>query len=161
MWLPDRVSDGRRHMRRQGFTLIEMLVAVSIIGLLVTLTVPAVQSSREAARRVRCANNLKQIGLALHSYEAANNSFPLNWREPRVDPVLGYPFHVGGQPYSALTRLLPYLDQQPLYASINFSVETYPSDLHLPFPLSAKSDGLFDEPTDISLAKGTIGRSPA
>jgi prepilin-type processing-associated H-X9-DG protein len=122
---------GRRHNRRAtsrpGFTLIELLVIVSMIGLLISLTLPAVQSSREAARRAICADNLRQIGLALHNYEAGNRSFPLNWGNPRVDPSRGNPWHIISRPYSALTRLLPYLGQQPLYASINFSVETYPS----------------------------------
>ena len=111
---------------RFGFTLIELIVVVSIIGLLISLTLPAVQSSREAVRRSQCANNLRQIGLALHNYEAANKSFPLNWGNPRVDPTRNHPYYIGGRPYSALTRLLPYLDQQPVYASINFKVETYP-----------------------------------
>jgi prepilin-type N-terminal cleavage/methylation domain-containing protein/prepilin-type processing-associated H-X9-DG protein len=110
---------------RSGFTLIEALVVVSILGLLATLLLPAVQSSREAARRLQCENNLKQIGLALHSYEAANRCFPLNWGNRRVDPGLGRPWVTGGRPYSALTRLLPYLERQPLYASINFQWETF------------------------------------
>ena len=119
---------------RPGFTLIEALVVASIIGLLIALVLPAVQSAREAARRMQCENNLKQIGIALHSYEAANRSFPLNWRDPRVDPVLGYPWYVAARPFSALTRLLPYLEQQALFASINFSVETFPSDDQSDFP---------------------------
>jgi prepilin-type processing-associated H-X9-DG protein len=111
-----------------GSTLIETLVVVSMIGLLIALLLPAVQSAREAARRAQCENNLKQIGLALHSYESSNRSFPLNWGSPRVDPVRGHPWYVGGRPYSALTRILPYLEQQPLYASINFSWETFAND---------------------------------
>jgi prepilin-type processing-associated H-X9-DG protein len=102
------------------------LVVISIIGLLIALLLPAVQSSRESARRAQCANNLKQIGLALHAYEGTHRSFPLNWTTPRVDPDRGHPFYIGARPYSALTRLLPSLEQQPLYSSINFAVETYP-----------------------------------
>jgi prepilin-type N-terminal cleavage/methylation domain-containing protein/prepilin-type processing-associated H-X9-DG protein len=113
---------------RPGFTLIELLVVVSITGLLIALTLPAVQSSRETARRSQCANNLRQIGLALHNYETSNKSFPLNWGNPRIDPGRGYPWHIFSRPYSALTRLLPFIGESPLYASINFSVETYPSD---------------------------------
>ena len=59
-----------------GFTLIELLVTVSIIAILAGLIIPAVQSAREAGRRAQCASNLKQIGLALHSYESVHNMFP-------------------------------------------------------------------------------------
>jgi prepilin-type N-terminal cleavage/methylation domain-containing protein len=122
-----RYQDRGAMSNQSGFTLLELLVVVSVIGLLVALALPAVQSSREAARRSQCANNLKQIGLALHNYETSNRSFPLNWGNPRIDPERGYPWYIDSRPYSALTRLLPYVDQQPLYAAINFSVETYPN----------------------------------
>ena len=130
-------SPSRLDRSRRAFTLIELLVVISLIGLLIALLLPAVQASREAARRGQCVNNLKQIGLALHAYQASHQSFPLNWGDARLNPELGYPWYIAYRPYSALTRILPYLDQQPLYAAINFDVENYPdrpSFSEHPFP---------------------------
>jgi len=62
--------------RRSGFTLVELLVVIAIIGVLVGLLLPAVQAAREAARRMSCSNNLKQVSLAMHNYHGAFNQFP-------------------------------------------------------------------------------------
>src|SRR5690606_20172371 len=86
----------------RGFTLIEMLVVIGITGLLASLMLPAVQAAREAARRAQCANNLRQLGVALQSYEGAWGMFP----------AANY--------FSAQTALLDYLEQGAIYDSINF-----------------------------------------
>jgi prepilin-type N-terminal cleavage/methylation domain-containing protein len=100
--------------RRRGFTLIELLVVIAIIAILIALLLPAVQQAREAARRTQCKNNLKQIGLALHNYHDAHDCFPFGWGGTR--PATGSPG------YSAISQLLPFFDQAPLYNTINFSL---------------------------------------
>ncbi len=94
--------------RRSGFTLIELLVVIAIIAVLIALLLPAVQSAREAARRIQCVNNLKQIGLALHNYQESRTSLP------GADMV----FNI--TEISALSNILPYLEQANVYNSINF-----------------------------------------
>lgn len=98
---------------RAAFTLVELLVVIAIIGILVALLLPAVQSAREAARRMQCSNNLKQLGLALHNYHAAHRCFPFGNGGTRA---------AGGSPaYSAVSLMLPFMEQTPLYDSIDFS----------------------------------------
>ena len=92
--------------RRSGFTLIEMLVAVSIIGILIALLIPAVQAARDAARRAACLNNLKQIGLGIHQHAEAHGKFPCAGG-------------IGGRANSIWVQILPYVEQAALYNSLN------------------------------------------
>jgi prepilin-type N-terminal cleavage/methylation domain-containing protein/prepilin-type processing-associated H-X9-DG protein len=107
------------HRRRPGFTLIELLVVIAIISVLIALLLPAVQSAREAARRIQCTNNLKQIGLALHSYHASWNGFPVGF----LYAYQGILPNSSASQYrwSALAQMAPYLEQANVFNSINFN----------------------------------------
>ncbi len=98
--------------KRRGFTLIELLVVIAIIGVLIALLLPAVQAAREAARRSQCANNLKQIGIAIHNYLTAHGVFPPG----RING------HVAGMGncWGAYAQLLPFMDQKPAHDALNF-----------------------------------------
>jgi prepilin-type N-terminal cleavage/methylation domain-containing protein/prepilin-type processing-associated H-X9-DG protein len=103
--------------RRRGFTMLEVLVVIAIIGVLAALLVPAIQAAREAARRIQCRNNLKQMGLALHNYHNVFGAFPMGY----VSPTQSLPLATSpGWGWAAL--MLPQLDQRVLYDSANFSL---------------------------------------
>jgi prepilin-type N-terminal cleavage/methylation domain-containing protein/prepilin-type processing-associated H-X9-DG protein len=127
--------------RRRGFTLIELLVVIAIIGVLVGLLLPAVQAAREAARRIQCVNNLKQVGLAVHNYETAVGTLPLG---------CVVTFDRSGNPvfngWGITARLLPYLEGQNQFNACNFNLpnETPENDTAMRLGISAylcPSDG--------------------
>jgi prepilin-type N-terminal cleavage/methylation domain-containing protein/prepilin-type processing-associated H-X9-DG protein len=105
---------------RRGFTLIELLVVISIIGLLIALLLPAVQAAREAARRVQCVNNFKQLGLALHGYHDSNGSFPIG----RTGLYYSYP-SIDPNRRTWLLGALPYIEQVSLNNRFNFALSFY------------------------------------
>lgn len=96
--------------QRRGFTLVELLVVIAIIGILVAMLLPAVQAAREAARRMACSNNMKQLALAFHNYHDTYKKFPIYTN--RVTGAQGAASHWEG--FSALTMILPFVEQQPL-----------------------------------------------
>lgn len=110
----------KRIVRKSGFTLVELLVVIAIIGILVGLLLPAVQAAREAARRMSCSNNLKQLGLAIHNHESALQYAPpwgIEFTAAEVAPPLFPAFNATAdarRPFGALGQLLPYLEQANL-----------------------------------------------
>jgi len=122
----DREPGGLTVITRRAFTLIELLVVIAIVGVLIGLVLPAVQKVREAANRLICKNNLKQVGLALHSYHSAHDSFPSGHASLLLSPGWTMPAGMcnayppeGGPGWSFFATLLPYLEQDNLYRSIN------------------------------------------
>ena len=106
---------------RRGFTLVELLVVIAIIGVLVSLLLPAVQASREAARRSSCVNNVRQLIIALHDYEHAHEHFPAGTTNP-TGPIQNLP---QGDHMSWIARILPDLGEQARFRQIDFTVGAY------------------------------------
>jgi len=133
--------------KRTAFTLIELLVVIAIIGVMVSLLLPAVQAAREAARRMQCGNNLKQIALAIHNYEASNRVFPPSAIIRSVGAINT------NASWSIHGRILPYLEQGSLYDRVDLSVawdsQAVISGLKIP-TYACPSDPKSDTTRDVS-----------
>lgn len=171
--MAETMADGLPGGRRGGFTLIELLVVIAVIGMLVGLLLPAVQSAREAARRAQCTNNLKQLGLALASYESALGVFPPAYvGDPQaVGTAFGVDYPDGNintlPGFAWGTLLLPQVEQSPVYAAFNMDLPCWSphnatasrttlsvwlcpsvSDSHEPFALHRYTNGDSGAPND-------------
>src|SRR5262245_59525095 len=111
-----------RHAR--GFTLIELLVVIAIIAVLISLLLPAVQSAREAARRIQCVNNLKQLGLAAHNYVDGNQLFPCGGMTP-TSPVVSPGMSQYYSYWGPFEGMLPFYEGGNLANSFNYSSPSY------------------------------------
>jgi prepilin-type N-terminal cleavage/methylation domain-containing protein len=138
-----------RRRVRQGFTLVELLVVIAIIGILVALLLPAVQAAREAARRMSCGNNLKQLALGCHNYHDTFKTFPMNYARGATshyaDPV--GPTH---RSTSWMVQVLPFIEQQSLYNMMDFNWDIRLDPRNGPTPASPNN------PSNLYLARTVV-----
>ena len=129
--------------RREGFTLVELLVVIAIIGILVGLLLPAVQAAREAARRMSCSNNLKQMGLAVHNHESALNYLPA-WGKTIAAAQYPSPANPYGDrtTFGVLFHLLPFMEQSNIYDLFD-KKRSYLDPINMPPPLGTANPAGF------------------
>jgi prepilin-type N-terminal cleavage/methylation domain-containing protein len=146
----------KRHQGRSAFTLVELLVVIAIIGILVGLLLPAVQAAREAARRMSCSNNLKQLGLAIHNHESTYKYIPAWGKEfvaaeyPTTPPNPYFALTTDARkPFGALGQLLPYMEQNNVFNMFDHK-RSLIDPINLPPPLFAPRLPKFLPTTDLT-----------
>ena len=114
-------------VRRHAFTLVELLVVIAIIGVLVGLLLPAVQAAREAARRMQCSNNMRQLGIAVHNYESAHKRLPAGWISNGMSGEPGWGWAAGLLPFAEGSTVYTQIDsriaiEDPIHAQVRVTV---------------------------------------
>jgi prepilin-type N-terminal cleavage/methylation domain-containing protein/prepilin-type processing-associated H-X9-DG protein len=148
-------SRNTRGSRRRGFTLVELLVVIAIIGILIALLLPAVQKVREAANRIKCQNNLKQITIAVHAYHDIWNQFPPGAVKHRIYNPAGTNTLVEYDRYTCFILLMPYYEQNNLYNKFLFHYRG-----PTPGSVGVRSSGTFTLPNTGDLATGAVASQP-
>ena len=161
IWLLEQSRMRERLARKRGFTLVELLVVIAIIGILVALLLPAVQAAREAARRMQCSNNLKQLGLSVHNHESTYKLFPAGTIGRAL--ITGVYPATGGKPRTPfIPHVLPFIEQSNIYSlydlksNFNAAVNDIPRSQWLPF-MKCPSDQTAEQWTPTLDFKGNYG----